>query len=414
METLNAAFGPNRETILDPNTSATKIREEPFPQWPFYGRDEIEAVADILKSGKVNYWTGNHGNLLANEFADYCGTKYAIPVSNGTTALELALYALGIEPGDEVIVTPRTFIASISCIVMRGATPVFADVDPNSQNITADTIQQVLTDRTKAIVAVHLAGWPCDMDPIMDLAREKNLKVIEDCAQAHGAEYKGKKVGSLGHAAAFSFCTDKIISSGGEGGMLLTQDQAVWDRAWSFKDHGRDYKAVHKDHPPGFRWVCNSFGTNWRMPEIQAVIARRQLTKLPEWLKQRRRNAELLTECFDGIPALRVTRPPSTITHAYYKYYVFLRPERLRPSWGQNEIVQAINDEGIPCFHGSCSEVYMEKAFDKTSWRPPERLPISCELGKKSLMFLVHPTLGGKEMDDTCKAVTKVLSIASI
>src|SRR5208282_1519874 len=267
-----------------------------FPSWPYFEADEIEAAASVLRSGKVNYWTGDLGRRFEDEFAAYVGCRHAVALSNGTVALELALHALGVGAEDEVITTSRTFIASASCAVMRGARPVLADVDRDSQNITAETIRAALSPRTKAIIAVHLAGWPCDMDPILRLAGERGLKVIEDCAQALGATYKGRPVGSMGDAAAFSFCQDKIMTTGGEGGMMTTHNEEVWKRAWSFKDHGKSYDAVHRRaHPPGFRWLHESFGTNWRMTEMQSAIGRVALRKVAAWVEIRRRNAAILT-----------------------------------------------------------------------------------------------------------------------
>jgi hypothetical protein len=383
-----------------------------FALWPNFAQDEIDAVRAVLESGKVNYWTGEKGRFFEKEFAAFAGTRYAVALANGTVALELALYAFGIGPGDEVIVTSRTFIASASCIMMRGATPVMADVDPVSQNISAETIKPLITQRTKAIIAVHLAGWPCDMDPIMELARQYDLKVIEDCAQAHGATYKGRPVGSLGDAAAFSFCQDKIITTGGEGGMLTTIDHAVWEKAWAYKDHGKSYDAVHNNRNiSGFRWLHESFGTNWRLTEMQSAIGRIQLRKLPHWLEIRRRNAQILTKALQSILALRVTIPPPEIVHAYYKYYVFIRPEMLKDGWHRERIQAAINAEGIPCYNGSCSEIYLEKAFPE-HLRPRQRLPVAKELGETSLMFLVHPTLSEADMADTCLAVEKVMKAA--
>lgn len=380
-----------------------------FPKWPSFSEEEIEAVAKVLRSGKVNYWTGEEGRAFEREFADYCGVDYAVAVANGSVALELALYALGIGSGDEVVVTPRTFIASASSIVLRGARPVFADIDPVSQNITADSIRKVLTPKTRAIITVHLAGWPCDMDSILALAGEHGLKVIEDCAQAHGATYKGRPVGSFGDAAAFSFCQDKIMTTGGEGGMLLTNNVEVWERAWAYKDHGKSYDAVYRRNPrPGFRWLHESFGTNWRMTEMQAAIGRIQLRKLPEWLTCRRRNAAILTQCFQRLPVLRVPDVPQYIEHAYYKYYVFVRQERLRRDWNRDRILEAISAEGIPCFIGSCSEVYQEKAFFDTGLVPLKRLQQAQELGATSLMLLVHPTLGEQEMVRACNVVEMV------
>jgi len=390
------------------------VRVTPFAPWPHFETDEVSVVSTILESGKVNYWTGDQGRLFEKEFAAFIDCKHAIAVANGTVALELALRALGIGPGDEVIVPCRTFIASASCVVMLGATPVMADVDPESQNITADTIRAVMTERTRAVITVHLAGWPCDMDPIMELAQASGIKVIEDCAQAHGATYKGRQVGSIGHSAAFSFCQDKIMTTGGEGGMLTTNDDAVWEKAWAFKDHGKSYDAVYnKVHPAGFRWLHESFGTNGRLTELQAGIGRQQLKKLLWWRNARRSNAAILTEQFSAIDALRVTVPGPDFGHAYYKYYVFVRPEKLANGWNRDRIMHAISAEGIPCFSGSCSEIYLEKAFADNGLQPAKRLENARKLGETSLMFLVHPTLTRKEMEDTCLAVEKVMLAAS-
>jgi dTDP-4-amino-4,6-dideoxygalactose transaminase len=383
-------------------------------RWPFFDDDERSAVEAVLRSGRVNYWTGEQGRRFEGEFAEAVGCAYGIALANGTVALEAALHALGLAAGDEVVVTPRSFIASVSCTVLRGLRPVFADVDPVSQNITAASIRECLTPRTKAIIAVHLAGWPCEMDPILALARERGLRVIEDCAQAHGATYRGCPVGSFGDVAAFSFCQDKIMTTGGEGGMLVTNQPELWARAWAFKDHGKSYERVHADgHAPGFRWLHDSFGTNLRMSEVQAAIGRLQLRKLPQWLGRRRRHAAALTAGFRGIPALRVTEPPRHVGHAYYKYYVFVRPERLRPDWSRDRILAAVTAQGVPCFSGSCSEIYLEKAFERAGLGPARRLACARELGATSLMFLVHPTLTEAAMRKTRKVVEAVMAQAS-
>ncbi len=385
-----------------------------FAPWPFFGRDEIKAAGRVLGSGKVNYWTGEEGRLFEKEFAEFTGCRFGVALSNGTVALELALHALGIGPGDEVIVPSRTFIASASCVVMRGAVPVMADVDPVSQNVTAGTIRPAITKKTKAVIAVHLAGWPCDMEPIMELAGERNLKVIEDCAQAHGATYKGKHVGSLGDVGAFSFCQDKIMTTGGEGGMLVTNKKEVWEKAWAFKDHGKNFGAVyHRPGARGFRWLHESFGTNWRLTEMQSVIGRIQLKKLDGWTRKRQVYASLLSNCFSKIPSLRVTIPPADVRHSYYRYYVFVRPEFLKKGWDRDRLISAINRKGIPCFSGSCSEIYLEKAFEHNGLRPPERLPVAKELGETSLCFLVHPTLRKNDIEDTCSVVERVMKAAA-
>jgi dTDP-4-amino-4,6-dideoxygalactose transaminase len=391
------------------------VRSGGLSPWPHFAEDEVNRVAEVLRSGRVSYWTGLESQAFEREFAAHCHVDYAVCVANGTVALELALHACGIGPGDEVIVPPRTFMASVSCVVMRGAVPIFADIDPVSQTVTAETIWPVLTARTRAVIAVHLAGWPCEMDPIVAMARERGLAVIEDCAQAHGASYKGRPVGSLGDVAAFSFCQDKIMTTGGEGGMLVTNRRDVWERAWSYRDHGRSYQALYgRQHRPGFRWVLDSFGTNWRMGEMQSAIGRIQLReRLSLWVEQRRRNAAVLTACFGRCPALRVTMPPDHLYHSYYKYYAFVRPERLRDGWDRDKLLAAFEAEGIPGLSGSCSEVYLEKAFDQGDLRPRHRLPVARKLGETSLMFFVHPTLKPAELSDTCRVVEKVLAAAT-
>lgn len=389
------------------------VRTDQFPPWPAFEEEEIEAAAAVLRSGRVNYWTGDEGRAFEREFADFTGRKYAIALANGTVALELALYCLGIGPGDEVVVPSRTFIASASCAVMRGATPVVADVDRDSSNLTAETIKRVITSRTKAIVAVHLAGWPCDMESILELARRHRIAVVEDCAQAHGARYCGRPIGSFGDMAAFSFCQDKNMTTGGEGGMLLTNDRRLWELGWSFKDHGKSFEAVYeRDHPPGYRFLHESFGTNWRLTEAQSAIGRVLLRKLTGMVEKRRRNAAFLSKEFSTIPALRVVTPANSVWHSYYKYYVYVRPERLREGWDRNRILEAISAEGVPCMEGTCSEIYLEKAFPE-SMRPPRRLPVARELSEASLMFKVHPTLSERDLADTCAAVSKVMQIAS-
>lgn len=381
--------------------------------WPHFDEDQVNAVAEVLRSGKINYWTGEHGRLFEQEFADFVGCRYGIAVANGSVALELALYALDIGVGDEVITTSRTFIATASSIVLRGATPVFADIDRDSQNLTLETVQKVVTPDTKAIIAVHLAGWPCDMDELMDFAEDRGIKVIEDCAQAQGAIYRGKQAGSMGCVAAFSFCQDKIMTTGGEGGMVTTNDKGLWSKMWSYKDHGKSWDLVHKQgNAPGFRWLHTTIGTNWRMTEMQAVLGRLQLKKLAGWTEQRRSNAQRIWNTMANCAALRVPEVPEFIQHAAYKCYAFVRPERLRDGWDRDRIMSAINDRGVACFSGSCSEVYLEQAFAQTA-HPASRLPVARELGETSLMFLVHPTLSEDEIERNCVAIAEVMQNAT-
>ncbi|OKY26748.1 DegT/DnrJ/EryC1/StrS aminotransferase family protein [Thalassotalea sp. PP2-459] len=377
--------------------------------WPSFSQEEADAVSKVLLSNKVNYWTGNEGRLFEKEFAQFSDSKYAVAVANGTLAIDLALRSLDIGQGDEVIVTSRTFIASVSCIINAGATPVFADIDLDSQNITASTIQAVLSQRTKAIICVHLAGWPCDMDSIMSLAKKHQLYVIEDCAQAHGTKYKGKSVGSIGDVGAWSFCQDKIMTTGGEGGMLTTNNEKLWRTAWAFKDHGKSYAAVYeKSHPPGYRWLHESFGTNWRLTEMQSAIGRLQLTKMPEWHRLRTQYALKILSTCRQFSFLHVPEIPQDIEHAFYKCYVFVKPDLLPKPWSRDQIIDAINEQGIPCFSGSCSEVYLEKAFDNKSYKPKQPLKNAQQLGATSLMFLVHPTLTAEEINKTCQVIEQI------
>lgn len=382
--------------------------------WPAFAQDEIDAVTRVLQSGKVNYWTGDEGRQFEKEFAEASGCRYAIAVGNGSLALELALHALQIPAGSEVITTARTFIASASCAVMQGCVPVIADVDPDSGNITAETIQKVLSPKTKAIIAVHLAGWPCDMDPILDLAESRGIKVIEDCAQATGAKYKGRPVGSMGHVGAFSFCQDKIITTGGEGGFLTTQDEEVWSRAWSFKDHGKSFDAVyHRQHAPGFRWLHESFGSNFRMLEVQAAIGRLQLRKLPDWHKIRAAHARAFAQAFAGVPAVRVPWPSEDLDHAWYKFYCYVEPQHLKDGWSRDRIMVSLSEQGVPCYSGSCSEIYREKAFLEAGLGPATPLRMARLLGETSLMFLVHPTLSEGEVGWMAERARRTLLEAS-
>jgi len=385
-----------------------------LPGWPSYTDQEIEAVTQVLQSGKVNYWTGDQGKLFEKEYAEFVGMPYAIALGNGTQALELALAALQIGEGDEVIIPSRTFIATASSVVMRGAKPVVADIDPETQNMDPEKIETLITDKTRAIIAVHLGGWPCEMEAIAGITQRHGLYLIEDCAQAHGAEYKGKPVGSFGDAAAFSFCQDKIITTGGEGGMLLLRDEMDWRRAWAFKDHGKDFDIVHhQSHSPGHRWLHTSFGTNWRMTEMQAAIGRIQLRKLSEWQVHRQHNAEQLSEALEQIRAIHVPVVPSHIRHAYYRLYVLLCPEQLVPGWDQHSIINAIHAEGIPVYHGSCSEIYREGAFADRGWGLSQRLPGAQLAGERSMAFCVHPTLEEQHINEVIQVVEKVMRAAS-
>lgn len=385
--------------------------------WPYYEADEVEAASQTLRSGKVNYWTGELGKLFERTYAESVGKKYGIALSNGTVALELALRAFGIQAGDEVIVASRSYVASASCVLLVGATPVFADIDIDSGNISVEAIVPLITPRTKAVIPVHIAGWPCDMQRIVALAKQHDLLVIEDCAQAHGAYVGGKQVGAWGHAAIFSFCQDKIISTGGEGGMLLLDDEAVYKRAWAYKDIGRSFDAVyHQEHEAGFRWLTESAGSNFRMTEFQAAIGLRQLAKLPDWIKQRNSNAKALVNVlkrYDFIDVQTLEEKTGNL-NAYYRLYAKVKSNivinGLSGQFLRNSLVDLFVAAGVPCFHGACAEIYREKAFECVDGRPLNRLPNATIFAENAFCFLVHHTIKAPELGRMLESIQGVFT----
>lgn len=382
--------------------------------WPVFDDEMIEGVAAVLRSGRVNAWTGPEVGAFERAYAEHLGRRRAIALANGTVALELALRAFGVGPGDDVVVTPRSFVASAACAPLVGARPVFADVDPVSQNLTAETIEAALTPRTRAVVVVHLAGWPAEMEPILRLCRSRGVVVIEDCAQAHGAEIAGAPVGSFGDAAAFSFCQDKIISTGGEGGLLALDDEAAWARAWAYKDHGKAHAALFaREHPPGFRWLHEGVGTNWRMTGMQAALGAIQLDRLSDWRAKRTRNAGILLDAIDATPGLRAHEPWAGRVHAYYRLYAFVLPERLKPGWSRDRILRELAARGAPAMTGACGEIYREKVFAAAGWAPERGLPNARALAETSLAFPVDPTLDAETMRGVGATLGEVMSAAA-
>mgnify|MGYP001371354762 CR=1 FL=1 len=386
-----------------------------YEKWPSFSQEEIEIANNILTSGKVNYWTGPYGKNFESEFAKYVSSKYAVSVANGTLALELALRALGIKQGDEVIVTPRSFIASVSCIVSLGGKPVFSDIEINSGNLSAKSIKEKITKKTKAILCVHLGGWPCEMKEIMKIANEHEIYVIEDCAQAHGAKYNGDSVGSIGHIGAWSFCQDKIMSTAGEGGMLTTNSRKLWEKIWSYKDHGKDYQLVNaEDKSLGFKWLHKSFGSNYRMTEIQSAIGSYQLTLLDSWKASRTSNANSLIEAMKKFESfINIPVCPDHMENAFYRLYAYIIDGHTKPGWDRDKIVYELNNIGVPAFQGSCPEIYLERAFDKTDFKPKERLINAKKLGLTSIAFLVHPTLTNDDINDMKDKIQHIMTLAS-
>lgn len=355
--------------------------------WPSYDQEEIKAACATLQTGLVNYWTGEIGRTFEQAFAAHCGTPYAVAVANGSLALELALLALNIGPGDEVIVPCRTFVATALGVLRVGAKPVIVDVDGQSQNITLKHIKAAWSARTKAVIVVHIGGLPCEMTPIMQWVAQQGAYLVEDCAQAQGARYRGKMVGSLGTVGVFSFCQDKIMSTGGEGGMLVTHDRRIWQAAWSIKDHGKHPSALMSTSPMAYRWLVQQVGTNMRMTEFQAAIGLAQLKKLPDWLAKRNHYAQILDTYLADCAMVQTTKVPPYMYGAYYKYYGFLAPQYRH--W-QRLLLQRLLTLGIPARLGSCPDISEEQALQ--AYRHGQHLEATL-LGQTSFMLPVHPTL---------------------
>ncbi|MFS0850380.1 DegT/DnrJ/EryC1/StrS family aminotransferase [Novosphingobium panipatense] len=396
-------------TIALVEPAARQVRS----RWPCHEADEIEAVCEVLQSGRVNALVhGTHNIAFAAEFADYIGMPHGLCIANGTLTLEVALRALGIGPGDEVIVPARSFFASASCVLAVGALPVFADVAADSQNIDPVSVERMIGPRTRAVLCVHLAGWPCDMDAMVALCRDHGLLLLEDCAQAHGATWKGRRVGSFGAASSFSFCTDKIMSTGGEGGVLLLRDQMTWEVAWSIKDHGKSHAMIAPQSPPSgaFRYIHDLAGSNYRMTEMQAAIGRRQLTKLPGWLDMRRRNARILLDAWKDLDGLLLPRLSPDEGHAWYKFYVQLAAEGREPAAERERILQRLLARGIPAGTGSCPDMSQEKAFTHLPVRRDGDLPRARALGRRTLMFPVDHTMETSDMNYIAEAVREAFA----
>ena len=382
--------------------------------WPYFDNDQIEIASKVLASGNVNYWTGQQTKLFEKEFSQYINSKYSIAIANGTLALQAAYSSLNLQNGDEFITTPRTFIATSSSGVLLGARPIFADVDIDSGLLTAETIEPKITNNTKAISIVHLAGWPAEMDKICDLAKTYKLNIVEDCSQAHGAYIiiNGckKYVGTFGDVATWSFCQDKIMSTAGEGGMISTNNKDLWEHIWSLKDHGKSWDIVNnKNDSQGFKWLHNHFGSNYRLTEFQSAIGRLQLKELPNWISSRSKNANILKDYLINLPLLRIPIPPNNIKHVWYKFYAYLNPKYLSDGWTRNRILEEIKLAGYPGLSGSCSEIYKEKCFKKIGFTPKDYLPVAKILGDTSLMFLVHPTISEEQMHLYAETIKKII-----
>jgi len=331
------------------------VRTEPFHSWPQFDEREEQAVLEVLRSGKWDRHSGELVSKLEQTFARLCGVKHALMVSTGSVALEIALRSAGVEAGDEVLVPPYTFMATVMSVFLANALPVFVDIHPDTYCMDPSRIESHITSRTKAILPVHLAGLPCDMDSINAIAERHDLIVIEDACQAHLAEWKGQKVGGIGKAGCFSFQISKNIS-GAEGGAISSNDSDFMDRCFQYHTCGRTRGGMwYKHDSPGF---------NYRMTEFQAAILLVQIDRVNEQMKRRTENADYLNRQLSNIPGIRPLPIPENVTRHAYHLYVFRFDEEAFGGLDRDLFVKALESEGIPC-SGGYNPLYREKFMSK-------------------------------------------------
>lgn len=346
------------------------VRKEPFPAWPVFDKEDETALLQVLRSGKWGT-LGPRAEEFQERFARFVGAGYGLSLANGTVSLETALRAMEIGPGDEVIVPPYTFVATASSVLAVGATPVFADIDPENFNcIDPCSLEESITSRTKAVIPVHMAGCPADMDPIMKLAEREGLFVLEDAAQAHGAEYRGNRIGSIGHAASFSFQETKNMAAG-EGGILTTSSTDIWEKCWTVHNTGRIIGGAwyQHEHP----------GSNYRMTEWQAAVLLGQLKRLPEQMKIRERNARLLYSHLEGVSGISLFPLRDDRRYAWH-LFMFRLSSELEERVGKDSFAEALSAEGIPAGTG-----YVNLAGQKLFQSPLVRSRLSRAIDYSSL-----------------------------
>jgi len=395
-----------------------------YHTWPHYTQSEAEIIKQVLLSNKVNYWTGTETRKFEIEFKHTIRCRYTIAVSNHDAAFDLALLGLDIQSGDEVILSPLTDFYSINSLVAIGATPIFADVCPQTNNITHETVAEVISAQTKAVVCLHYAGLPCDMDPILDLAFSKNLSVVEDCSQALGAQYKGHPVGSLGDISYFSFSDDAIVTTAGEGGMVATNKFQFWDRMRAHKDGGKSFDKMTYLMPINDKLVHDRFGTNLRMTELQGAIGRLQLKNIKRW--NVKRNAYLTSiwktvSAIDGLFAPLDSHSSNVlagdlqdqIIHGGYKCIVLVDPLTLNPGWDRDAIVEELQELGVPCYSAKYEEVYHQTAVKEARLCPAEILHGAQYFSEHGILFDVHPALSIKDVDKICRDIKAIMQYAS-
>ena len=378
-------------------------------RWPQHSFDEIKKTISILKSGKTNYLYGNEGELFEREFAKFSDTKFAVALSNGTVALDLAIKSLNLKKNSEILVTPRSFIASASCILLNNLKPKFIDVESQSHNISSSHIIKNINKKTSAIICVHLGGMPCNMIEIMQIAKKYNLYVIEDCSQAHGAKINNKSVGSFGDIATWSFCYDKIISTAGEGGMITTNNKKLYEYCWSYKDHGKDrykYRLSKKVNDGKFKFLHDILGSNYRLTEIQSAIGRIQLKKIKKNKLRRNNISKLIIQKFKNSKLYSFQKSDFNYEHAYYRLYININKKNVLPKVYNLHFIKYLISNKISSGVGTSSEIYKEKSF-KNLKVSSKNFKNSQYLKKYSFAIFVNQSMSSK----VAKKIIDILKI---
>ncbi|MBK9389801.1 MAG: DegT/DnrJ/EryC1/StrS family aminotransferase [Bacteroidetes bacterium] len=385
--------------------------------WPLFDETEVNAVADVVRSGK--WGNPDCGDLIKSfedEFAAFCGTKYALTCVNGSVALRLALIACGVKPGDEVIIPPYTFIATSTIVLEANCVPVFVDIDPETYNLDPLKIEAAITKRTRAIIPVHFAGQACDMDKIMAIAKKHNLKVIEDACHGHGAEYKGKKLGSIGDAGCFSFQSSKNLTCG-EGGMVITNDEKLFDMMNSLRNVGR---------VKGGQWYEHHYlGCNYRMTQLQVAILAVQIKNLADQTRKRHENGTYLNSLLSKIKGINpLGRGVGETLHSYH-IYIFRYDKSEFNNLSKPEFAKMLVAEGVPCFMGYPQPLYKQPLFQKKNfmcYAIPDYVDytkVHCPVTEnacyeEAVWILQHGMLGPKEdMDKFAEAILKIQKAVS-
>jgi len=374
--------------------------------WPKYQNKEIISAIKILKSGKVNYWTGKQNKNFEKQFQKYFNLKHAVTVANGTAALYLAVKVLNLKKNSEILVTPRSYFASASCILMNDCKPKFTDIDLATQNICVKTLEKNISNKTKAIICVHLNGYPCDMKEIMKIAKKNNIFVIEDCSQAHGAMIGNKHVGSFGDIGVWSFCQDKIISTGGEGGMISTKKTSFYKKIWSMKDQGRNIDKVGKFKNGKFQYLHDYLGLNLRMTEVQAKLGSIQLSNLKKTIKKRNFNANLIIDFLKKYSdVFHIFKIKKNYKHAFYRLCLTLKISKKKI----NNLFNKCSEKKIEIFSGPCPEIYKEKIFKKFLGKK-FFLKNANYLSGRTISFLVDQTISEKKMKTFLKKLGFIIN----